>query len=252
MSIEIENLSLKIRNSIILHGISASIPSDSITSVLGANGSGKSSLLKCLAGLISYKGKIKNSNYSLNKISYVPQRPAVPVGMTLAEFVLLGRSKFTNWYSAETELDREKCQEAISSLSLSKLASRLVETLSGGELQRAVLARAVAQESSVLLLDEPTSALDIVNQIEVMSYLISLQKRHKLIIVMALHDLNLALNFSDRTLLLKDGHMIGFGLTKTIMNAKRLSEAYESPIEIISKEDENPAIFVKYNLSQRY
>ena len=249
MNIEIENLSLTIRNSNILNRISASVPYGSVTAVLGANGSGKSSFLKCLAGIIPYQGKIKTRLDKFGKISYVPQRPAVPIGMTLAEFVLLGRFEYTKWYLSETSLDREKCEEAITSLSLSQLAGRFVETLSGGELQRAVLARAVAQEATLLLLDEPTSALDIVNQIEVMSYLVTLQKRHKLTIIIALHDLNLALNYSDRTLLLKDGGMIGFGKTRSVMSAEKLSEVYKSPIEIRSQEDGNKTVFVKYNLS---
>ena len=248
MNIEIENLSLTIGNSSILSGISALVPSGSVTAVLGANGSGKSSFLKCLAGLIAYDGEIKTRFDKFGKISYVPQRPAVPVGMTLAEFVLLGRSEYTKWYVSETSSDREKCKDAISSLSLSQLADRFVETLSGGELQRAVLARAVAQEATLLLLDEPTSALDIVNQVEVMSYLVTLQKKHKLTIVVALHDLNLALNYSDRTLLLKDGGMIGFGKTKSVMSTQKLSEVYKNPIEIRSHEDGNQTIFVKYNL----
>ena len=119
----------------------------------------------------------------------MPQRPEVPIGMTLAEFVLLGRSNYTKWYFSETSLDREKCKEAITSLSLSTLAGRFVETLSGGELQRAVLARAIAQEATLLLLDEPTSALDIVNQVEVMSYLTTLQKKHKLTIFLIMMKL---------------------------------------------------------------
>ena len=249
MDIEIKNLSVTIRNSNILNGISASVPSGSVTAVLGANGSGKSSLLRCLAGLIPYKGKIKTPFDQFENISYVPQRPEVPIGMTLAEFVLLGRSKYTKWYFSETSLDREKCKEAITSLSLSKLAGRFVETLSGGELQRAVLARAIAQEATLLLLDEPTSALDIVNQVEVMSYLTTLQKKHKLTIIVALHDLNLALNYSDRALLLKDGGMIGFGHSSSVMTAKGLSDVYKSPIEIRSQEDGTKTVFVKYNLS---
>ena len=248
MNIEIKNLSLSIRNCNILNGISASVPLGSVTAVLGANGSGKSSLLKCLAGVIPYDGKIYTQLDKSGKIAYVPQHPAVPVGMTLAEFVLLGRSEYTKWYFSETSLDREKCKQAITSLSLSQLAGRFVETLSGGELQRAVLARALAQEATLLLLDEPTSALDIVNQVEVMSYLVTLQKKHKLTIIVAMHDLNLAFNYSDRTLLLKDGDLIGFGKTKGVMSAQNLSEVYKSPIEIRSQEDGNRTILVKYDL----
>ena len=248
MNIEIKNLSLSIRNCNILNGITVSVPFGSVTAVLGANGSGKSSLLKCLAGVIPYDGKIYTQLDKSGKIAYVPQHPAVPVGMTLAEFVLLGRSEYTKWYFSETSLDREKCQEAITSLSLSQLAGRFVETLSGGELQRAVLARALAQEATLLLLDEPTSALDIVNQVEVMSYLVTLQKKHKLTIIVAMHDLNLAFNYSDRTLLLKDGDLIGFGKTKGVMSAQNLSEVYKSPIEIRSQEDGNRTILVKYDL----
>ena len=248
MNIEIEHLSVIIRNSHILNGISASVPAGSVTAILGANGSGKSSLLRCLAGLIPYQGKIKIPFGQFEKISYVPQRPEVPSGMTLAEFVLLGRSKHTKWYFSETSLDREKCKEAIKSLSLSQLAGRFVETLSGGELQRAVLARAIAQEATLLLLDEPTSALDIVNQVEVMSYLTRLQKKHKLTIIVALHDLNLALNYSDRALLLKDGGMIGFGHTVSVMTSKGLSDVYKSPIEIRSQKDGTKTVVIRYSL----
>ena len=249
MDIEIKNLSVTIRKFDILNGLSSSVPYGSVNSVLAAIVSGNSSLLKCVAGLIPFKGII-NRPFVLSEIlSYVPQRPEVPIGMTLAEFVLLGRSKYTKWYFSETSLDREKCKEAITSLSLSKLAGRFVETLSGGELQRAVLARAIAQEATLLLLDEPTSALDIVNQVEVMSYLTTLQKKHKLTIIVALHDLNLALNYSDRVLLLKDGGMIGFGHTLSVMTAKGLSDVYKSPIEIRSQDDGTKTVFVKYNLS---
>ena len=247
MNIEFENLSLTIGKYILLNKVSASLSSGSVTAVLGANGSGKSSLLKCLAGLIPYQGQINSSEHKPWRIAYVPQRPAVPVGMTLAEFVLLGRSEHTKWYFSETSLDRAKCQAAIASLSLSQLAGRFVETLSGGELQRAVLARALAQETTLLLLDEPTSALDIANQVEVMSYLLALQKKHKLTVVIALHDLNLALNYTDKTILLKEGAMIGFGDTKKVMNERKLSEAYRCPIEIRSNGDGNKTIFLKYN-----
>ena len=248
--IKLKNVSLVFQGgSVAISNLTTTVQEGEFVYLVGHSGSGKSSFLKCLAGLMSYEGEIKTELDKFGKISYVPQRPSVPVGMTLAEFVLLGRSEYTKWYFSETSLDREKCKEAITSLSLSKLAGRFVETLSGGELQRAVLARAIAQEATLLLLDEPTSALDIVNQVEVMSYLTTLQKKHKLTIIVALHDLNLALNYSDRALLLKDGGMIGFGHTYSVMTAKGLSDVYKSPIEIRSQEDGTKTVFVKYNLS---
>ena len=251
MNIELQNLSLSFRKTHILKGINVLFASGTVTSVLGANGSGKSSLLKCLAGLVPYDDKIRTTPDNFGKISYVPQRPVVPVGMTLAEFVLLGRSEFTKWYFSETSTDRAKCQEAIASLSLGELAGRFVETLSGGEFQRAVLARAVAQEASVLLLDEPTSALDIVNQVEVMSYLANLQKKLKLTVIIALHDLNLALNYSDKTIILKDGSVSGFGDTEQVMNKENLSDAYKSPIEIRSQEDGTKTVLIKYDFKEQ-
>jgi iron complex transport system ATP-binding protein len=123
-----------------------------------------------------------------------------------------------------------------------------VETLSGGEMQRAVLARAVAQEASLLVLDEPTSALDIASQVEVISYLAELQRAYQLTVIVALHDLNLAINYAQSVILLKDGRVLGSGDTLKIMNSEKLSEAYKSQIEVTSLVDGNKMVLVKYNL----
>lgn len=248
MEIELDNVSLTIAKSNILNGVSAKFFEGSVTAVLGANGSGKSSLLKCIAGIIPCDGTIKIPTDKFRKIAYVPQRPAIPIGMTVAEFVLLGRTEYNNWYFGETALDKDKCYQAICSLSLSKLAGRFVETLSGGEMQRAVLARAVAQEASLLVLDEPTSALDIASQVEVISYLSELQSVYQLTVIVALHDLNLAINYAQSAVLLKDGRVLGSGDTLKIMNSEQLSEAYNSQIEVTSLIDGNKMVLVKYNL----
>ena len=169
------------------------------------NGSGKSSLLKCIAGLVAHAGSVTFSGVGKRKLGYVPQQPAIPIGMTVAEFILLGRTTHYNWYVGETESDFNRCREAINDVSLTNYSGRYVDTLSGGEMQRAVLARAIAQEANILILDEPTSALDLKGQIEVFSLLLQLQKKFNLTIIIALHDLNAAINFTNYILFLKKG-----------------------------------------------
>ena len=183
MDIVLNNLSLTLSKCQILKNVNINFLNGSITGVLGENGSGKSSLLKCIAGLVTYSGTITFSAVNKSKLAYVPQQPAVPTGMTVAEFILLGRTAHYNWYRGETPYDFDRCRQAIKDVSLSNYSSRYVDTLSGGEMQRAVLARAIAQEANILILDEPTSALDIKGQIEIFSLLLQLQKKFGLTII---------------------------------------------------------------------
>ena len=208
--------------------------SGTVTSVLGANGSGKSSLLKCLAGLVPYDGKIRTTPDNFGKISYVPQRPIVPVGMTLAEFVLLGRSEFTKWYFSETSTDRAKCQEAITSLSLGELAGRFVETLSGGEFQRAVLARAVAQEASVLLLDEPTVGLDIGSRQTILKHVKNLCKVDNLAVLWATHLID-EIDKGEKVVIIDKGKILEKGDVESIVKrnkTKNIREAFNKLVKI--------------------
>ena len=248
MNTDLKNLSLTLFQTKILDDISVKFLKGSITAVLGANGSGKSSLLKCIVGLTKFGGSVVFSEDYKNKIAYIPQRPAVPIGMTVAEFILLGRTGHYNWYRGETSRDLEKCKEAIINLSLSEYSNRQVDTLSGGEMQRAILARAIAQEASLLVLDEPTSALDIPGQIEVFSNLIRLQKKFGLTVIIALHDLNAAMNFTDNILFLKKGRLLLHGETATTMTSKNLSEVYSSPIEVSSNSDGVKVIMANYQI----
>ncbi len=246
MDIELRNLSLTISKNRILNNINADFFHSSITGILGENGSGKSSLLKCIAGLVTHTGSVTFSGVGKRKLGYVPQQPAIPIGMTVAEFILLGRTTHYNWYVGETESDFNRCREAINDVSLTNYSGRYVDTLSGGEMQRAVLARAIAQEANILILDEPTSALDLKGQIEVFSLLLQLQKKFNLTIIIALHDLNVAINFTNYVLFLKKGSLVRAGKTNSIMTSDNLSDLYGVPVEVVSSLEGEKLIVSRY------
>ena len=140
-------------------------------------------------------------------VAYVPQRPELPPDMTVSDYVLLGRTPHIGYLRVETAADRRICAELIDRLALSAMAGRVLATLSGGELQRLVLARALAQQAPVLLLDEPTSALDLGRRVDALELVDELRRERSLTILSAVHDLTLAGQFADRLLLLDRGRV---------------------------------------------
>ena len=135
----------------------------------------------------------------------MPQRPLLPPDMTVSDYVLLGRTPHIGYLRVETDADRSICAGLIGQLGLSDLAGRELRTLSGGELQRLVLARALAQQAPVLLLDEPTSALDLGRRVDALELVDELRRERSLTVLSAVHDLTLAGQFADRLLLLDRG-----------------------------------------------
>ncbi|MDP9145014.1 MAG: ABC transporter ATP-binding protein, partial [Actinomycetota bacterium] len=183
--------------------------------LIGPNGAGKSTLLKAAVGLVAHRGVVDLGGMQRKAgidIAWMPQRPFLPDEMTVANYVLLGRTPHLGYLGAESRHDLESVERAISRLELGEFSERALSTLSGGEAQRAVLARALAQESPVLLLDEPTSSLDIGHAMEVLEILDELRRNEGLTVVTALHDLTLAGRFADRLVLLGGGRVVADGI----------------------------------------
>ena len=189
MSYSAKNLSVFKDNKNIINEISFDFPSGSYVSIIGPNGAGKTTLLKTLAGLLDFKGSLLINNvdsdelfkYSnKNNCAYVPQNISIPEGMSLIEYVLLGRNSYTNWFLSEDKKDYEIVEKALNKLNLQTKKNQMVKTLSGGEMQRATLSRALAQEANLLLLDEPTSSLDFAKTNEFYDLIIQLKKDLKL------------------------------------------------------------------------
>jgi iron complex transport system ATP-binding protein len=203
--------------------------------LIGPNGAGKSSILRAVAGLVPHTGTIDVDGSSLSLraprrraelVAYVPQSPELPADMTGEEYVLLGRTPYIGYFGIESSHDRGMVASVLERLDLNELARRPLGTMSGGERQRLVIARALAQEAPILLLDEPTSALDIGHQQQSLELVDQLRREHGLTVVSAMHDLTLAGLYADRLALLHQGHVVSTGSAAHVLRAETLSEFY--------------------------
>jgi iron complex transport system ATP-binding protein len=210
-----------------LDHLSFHVDAGEILGIVGPNGSGKSSLLKILSGLLSVgEGDVLLGGLSLQKrsqadiarlVAVVPQEYVQVFPFTVVETVLMGRfpHRTVRWWSMgigdETANDLACAHQAMVDTDVVSLADRLVSDLSGGERQRVMIARALAQEPKILLLDEPTAFLDINHQIEVCSLITRLRAERRLTVVLVSHDLNVASQYCDRVLMLKEGGLCRIG-----------------------------------------
>ncbi len=210
--------------------------------LIGPNGAGKSTLLKAIVGLVEHSGSIHVGEPGLDhsrarRVAYVPQNPVLPVGMTVGEYVLLGRSAHLGWMGRESASDREAAGAAIERLDLARFVDRELSALSGGEVQRVTLARAIASGCPVLVLDEPTSALDIGHQTTVLELIDELRHEAGLTVIAAMHDLTAAGRFADRLLLLSCGSTVAFGRPGDVLTESCLSEFYQTPVSVLQAPD---------------
>ncbi|MEL7209295.1 MAG: ABC transporter ATP-binding protein, partial [Actinomycetota bacterium] len=203
--------------------------------LIGPNGAGKSSLLRAMAGLVGHDGAITLADGRRPgplDLALVPQHPVLPGAMTVTEYVLLGRTAHLGWLGRESEHDRRVVGDVLRRLDLQAFAARPIRALSGGETQRVVIARALAQETPVLLLDEPTSALDIGHQTGVLELVDQLRQADGLSVLAVMHDLTTAARFSDRLVLLDEGHIVTTGTAAEVLEAERLSTTYRTPLRV--------------------
>ncbi|MEM2460562.1 MAG: ABC transporter ATP-binding protein [Candidatus Hadarchaeales archaeon] len=214
-----------------------------ITSLVGPNGSGKTTLLRCVAGILKpQRGSIFLDGKEMGeftprelsrKIGYLPQGPSPSFPLTVFDTVLLGRKPYLGWRVGEKDL--KVVSEILERVGLEKLALRPFNELSGGEKQKVLLARVLAQEPEILLLDEPTSNLDLRHQLELLNLIRKEVKRKGLSALMALHDLNLASTFSDRIVLLKKGRIFAIGRPEEVLTPSNLERVYGVKVERIKR-----------------
>ena len=238
MILRIDNLHFSYRGADVLRGLTFEVPSCCLAAILGENGSGKTTLLKTINRLLKPRsGRVLIDGAAVAAMSgreiarhfgYMPQRQEV-AHCTVFEAVLLGR-KGCSGGRASAE-DVEKIEDVLRLVHLENLAMRPATELSGGELQKVILARALAQEPKVLLLDEPINHLDPVNQIEVMSLLHAVTRELGITCLVVTHNLNNALQFADRFILLKDGVVLAAGGREVVTPAK-IREAFRIDVKI--------------------
>lgn len=215
-----------------------------VVGVIGPNGAGKSTLVRLLSRLLTPdQGRIELNGRELSRwsrrelarvLAVVPQDPQLPPSFSVWEMVLLGRTPYLGWLGRESSADRDAARQAMVETGIWHLAHRLVSRLSGGEQQRVVVARALAQEPQVLLLDEPTSHLDINHQIETLALVGRLVRQRQLAALAIFHDLNLAAQFCDYLLLLKAGCTMAIGSPEDVLTPSIIYEAYGARVEVMA------------------
>jgi iron complex transport system ATP-binding protein len=214
--------------------------------LIGANGAGKSSLLRAVAHLVPFTGMVRVDGVPLDGLSrrrraqlvaYVPQQPELPAGMSVLEYTLLGRTPHIAYFGVESAADRRHCLELLDQLRLADAAQRHLSTLSGGELQRVVLARALAQDAPVLLLDEPTSALDLGRRVDALELVDELRHTRGLTVVSAMHDLTLAAQFADRLMLVSAGGVVACGTPAEVLQEDLLSTCFGARVRVLTDTD---------------
>ena len=214
------------------------------TALIGPNGAGKTSALRALAGLASYEGEVLIDGQDARRlgrravarlVAFVPQKPETPPALTVAEYVLLGRTPHIRYLGGEGRHDREAAADALRRLELERFAERPLGSLSGGELQRAVLARALAQEAPVLLLDEPTTALDLGRQ-QLVLELVDELRQDGLTVVTTLHDLTIAGQYAEHLVLLDGGSVVAEGAAADVLSAPNLAAHYGANVRVIEDE----------------
>ena len=239
-------VTVRIGNAVIVRDVSIDVPAGGWVSVVGPNGAGKTTLLRAVAGLIAFDGSIEVASESIaglspreraRSVAVVPQDPIVPFGLSVLDYVLLGRTSHIGRFGIEGPRDVAIARDVLHQLELSPLAQRPIETLSGGERQRTVLARALAQEAPVLLLDEPTTALDIGHQQEVLDLVDELRRQRGLTVLSTMHDLTLAAQYAESLVLLDRGSIVVSGTADRVLTEDNLSRYYGARVRVVRDGD---------------
>ena len=245
MKLEPSGISAGYGKASILPGIDITFNGPAFIGLLGENGSGKSTLLKVIGGLLHpLAGRISvNGSDFLTKtyaersryIAYMPQAGIIDAASLVYDYIMMGRKPFFSW--KEGDEDHKIVQQILSDLELESFAFRMTGNLSGGEQQKILLARVLAQGTPVLLLDEPTSNLDIRYQIEILTLLKERIRKADLLVIMAIHDLNLAARFADYFVLLKDGTIYRKGMCTETLLPECIRDVYGIEASVVELEE---------------
>ncbi len=232
-------------------GVSLSVGTGGWTALIGPNGAGKTSLLHALTGAVPAHGRITVGGRDMlalpprqraRRVALVPQRPVIPEAMTALDYVLLGRTAHLSYLGVEDEADLRIAADILARLDLSPFIHRGVQTLSGGEQQRVVLARALAQQTPVLLLDEPTSALDIGHRQQVLELVDRLREECNLTVLAAMHDLTLAAQYADCLVLLDSGRIAAQGTPAQVLTRERIAAHFDADVHVVTAPDGELAV----------
>jgi iron complex transport system ATP-binding protein len=234
VSLVLQHVALHYGRQAVLHDISVEAPRGRVLALVGPNGSGKTSLIKAIAGLLPCAGRITLDGVPgrPRSLGYMPQDQLGPLALSVVEVVLLGRLERLHLRVGAQDLDAVR--SVLQRLGISDLAERDLGALSGGQRQLVYLAQALVSEPDVLLLDEPISALDINHQLEVLELVAAMTRERQLCTVMVLHDLQATARFADDVVVLRDGHVLAAGTTDEVLTPAILRQAFRVDMELLS------------------
>lgn len=239
--LQVEDLSCSIEGHSILHRVSFQVYRGEYLAIVGPNGAGKSTLLKCLDRLLAFSGRVELFGRSLvdyrrrelaKRVGYVPQIDGRLLPLSVEEFVALGRYPYLHAFAAMSAEDRSAVRSALEETGMTALADRAIDSLSGGERQKTMIAAALAQGADVLLLDEPTTFLDYRHQSEIRAVLRSAHRQRGTTILAVTHDVNAAALDADRALALREGEVVFDGPPRQLMQPELLQAIYRVPVAL--------------------
>ena len=238
--LKIKDVSFSYRSKTVLDKISLTIDEPGLTCLLGPNGVGKTTLAKCIDGLLKYRsGSITLDGIEISsmtqaeiarKIAFIPNSSFSTFAITVSEAVMMGRFPVSGWNPNNEDIDT--VEEAISLMNLEEFADRDIRELSAGQRQRVMIARGIVQEPEILILDEPTSNLDVKYQMEVMSFLHNLARAKNITVIAVCHDLNVTAAYADRICLMSQGRILADGSPNCVLTIENIREAYHVDAQI--------------------
>ncbi|MBW3536252.1 MAG: ABC transporter ATP-binding protein [Actinobacteria bacterium] len=241
-ALRVADISVRLGDHLVLDSVELEVERGAWVALIGPNGAGKTTVLRAssalcplTAGRIELLGTdvttLTPSKRALS-MAYVPQDPLIPAGITVEDYVLLGRNPHIGFFSVEGPHDMEVVSRVLHRLELDEFRARPVETLSGGERRRVVLARALAQEAPVLLLDEPTSGLDLGHAQEVLDLVDRLRVDSRITVLSAIHDLTMASQYAESLVMLDQGRVVARGTPSEVLTERRLALHYRARVTI--------------------
>ncbi|MDK4279874.1 ABC transporter ATP-binding protein [Corynebacterium accolens] len=238
----------------IIRDLSATFPAGKITTIVGPNGCGKSTLLRAMSGLLDLGTghvSVDGQNISDMKrkdvariLGVLPQSPVAPEGLLVSDLVARGRHPHQAWFRQWSSTDEDAVFEALKQTGSADLASRTLDELSGGQRQRVWISMVLAQNTDILFLDEPTTYLDLATSVDILELVDSLRQKLGRTVVMVLHDLNLAVRYSDYLVVMKDGQVIASGAPAEIITAELLQQAFDLRARVIEDPETGDPLIV--------
>lgn len=253
-----EGLKLGYDGSVVIDGLSLSIPAGKVTSIVGPNGCGKSTLLRSLARMMKpFGGAVYLDGADIfglstrevaKKLGILPQDPTAPEGLTVRELAAQGRYPHQSWLRQWSKEDERAVEGALDTTGVREFADRPLDTLSGGQRQRAWITMALAQETETLLLDEPTTFLDMAHQLEVLQLLERLNREEGRTVLMVLHDLNNASRYSHNIVALSKGRVFAAGEPREVVTPKLLREVFSVEADVVPDSRTGVPLCIPYGL----